>query len=458
MSDGYADRLTQRRNLGGQLGAPENYDDKDTVKAKLEQMVQMVQQAQKIIFFTGAGISTASGIPDFRGPNGVWTLKKQGKQLPENTTPFYAAKPTLTHMAIVGFLKEKKADYIISQNVDCLHLKSGIPRCSLAELHGNVFAERCPKCKTEYIRCFEQETVGKKLTGRSCEQEGCTGRLRDNILDWEDDLPEDEYSSSLAFAKNADLMIVLGSSLQVTPANDIPVETVRSGGQLVIVNLQETPKDKFANLIIRAKADDVMRSLTQSMGLQIPSYLRQERLIVKSQQLKPYQTQQGIKTRTRIYVYGQDGPEYPMPMIKQINMKIDGSDESIQSQYLGKKGCLPIQSEIEALPGGLTVTLQVQFVKEVDEDKRNESVELQLNLHDEVQFDQELTDQSQKAIEAIVELGFIVQYTDYETQSRLVGEKRKPFNSQLDESSMQPKRLHITAGGLIGVSPTNAQA
>ena len=123
-----------------------------------------------MVAFTGAGISTACGIPDFRGPSGIWTLQRAGQPLPRPKVSFTHAKPSLTHQVLVGLMSAGKLDYLVSQNVDGLHLRSGIPRAALAELHGNCFCERCPGCGAEYIRDFEVETVGFKRTGRRCTQ------------------------------------------------------------------------------------------------------------------------------------------------------------------------------------------------------------------------------------------------------------------------------------------------
>ncbi len=161
-----------------------------------------------------------------------------------------------------------KVRYVVSQNVDGLHLRSGVPRDQIAELHGNCFSERCPRCKKEYIRDFEIETVislvseglsisinllagsrraslseshlcesdnfnsaqvGFKPTGRKCSVEGCGGRLKDHILDWEDALPEDELIASENAASAADLAICLGTSLQITPACNLPLRTPKAG-------------------------------------------------------------------------------------------------------------------------------------------------------------------------------------------------------------------------------------
>ena len=103
---------------------------------------------------------------------------------------------------------------------------SGVPRERLAELHGNVFAERCRACGREFVRDFEMETVGFKRTGRRCD--GCGGALHDHVLDWEDALPPDELVASEEHAREADVALCLGTSLQITPACNLPLKAVRT--------------------------------------------------------------------------------------------------------------------------------------------------------------------------------------------------------------------------------------
>ncbi|GMQ07411.1 hypothetical protein CsSME_00051606 [Camellia sinensis var. sinensis] len=131
---------------------------------KIKKLALMIQKSKHLVVFTGAGISTSCGIPDFRGPKGVWTLQREGKDVHEASLPFHRAMPSMTHMALVEL---EKASFL-KFNVDSLHLRSGIPREKLAELHGNSFKEICSKCGVEYLRDFEVKTIGLKKTSRSC--------------------------------------------------------------------------------------------------------------------------------------------------------------------------------------------------------------------------------------------------------------------------------------------------
>lgn len=330
MSLGYAEKLSYREDLGGQLGAPEVFDTAAELEAKVEHLAQLVREAHNIVAFTGAGISTACGIPDFRGPSGIWTLQRRGQPLPRPKVSFALARPSFTHAALVSLMESGKLTYVVSQNVDGLHLRSGVPRARLAELHGNCFAERCAACGTEYIRDFEVETVGFKPTGRRCDAAGCGGRLHDHVLDWEDALPEDELETSERHAREADLAICLGTSLQITPACNLPLKTTRAyrgkpaPGKLVIINLQRTQHDKRAEgsggVVIRAKVDDVMRLLMVKLGTAVGPYIREDTVVVRHE----------IKGDTlKLAVHSRAGPKYAHPMVRSASFHVKGAAEAV---------------------------------------------------------------------------------------------------------------------------------
>ncbi|XP_070943068.1 NAD-dependent protein deacylase sirtuin-6 isoform X6 [Macaca nemestrina] len=173
----------------------EIFDPPEELERKVWELARLVWQSSHVVFHTGAGISTASGIPDFRGPHGVWTMEERGLA-PKFDTTFESARPTQTHMALVQLERVGLLRFLVSQNVDGLHVRSGFPRDKLAELHGNMFVEECAKCKTQYVRDTVVGTMGLKATGRLCTVakarglRACRGELRDTILDWEDSLPD----------------------------------------------------------------------------------------------------------------------------------------------------------------------------------------------------------------------------------------------------------------------------
>jgi mono-ADP-ribosyltransferase sirtuin 6 len=369
MSASYAERLSEYPNKG-LCGLPENYDTERSLSSKIVRLAQLMSQSSYTVALTGAGISTAAGIPDFRGPNGIWTkeqrrrqtqkksekrkrkrgveesnnsdddasdafeqqqqLKNEGQQKTSAITDFFTAKPTLTHRALAHLITRSKStssdqqlphqkchlQHIITQNIDGLHGKSpyAIPRNQLSILHGDIFTEKCSKCQIEYKRDFEIETIGLQPTGRLCDRrqkaaEGgdhpCNGQLIDTLLDWEDDLPEKDWAASQTECGKAELILCLGTSLRIEPAGrlcllgtDVGYDNAVTRREIVggvdddakkekgskrrqrrrqrnpkpkklgyvIVNLQETPYDNNATLVIRARVDDVMERLMWKMG------------------------------------------------------------------------------------------------------------------------------------------------------------------------------------------------
>ncbi|KAG9159966.1 hypothetical protein Leryth_005710 [Lithospermum erythrorhizon] len=273
MSLGYAEKLSYIEDVG-KVGMVEILDPPHILHQKIELLARMIQKSKHLVVFTGAGISTSCGIPDFRGPKGIWTLQRAGKALPEASLPFHRAMPGITHMALVELEKAGILKFLISQNIDGLHLRSGIPREKISEIHGNSFLEKCPSCGDEYTRDFEVETIGLKETSRKCSSAHCGKKLRDTVLDWEDALPVKEMNAAEKHCKMADVVLCLGTSLQITPACNLPLKCIRGGGKIVIINLQETPKDKKASLVIHERVDKIIRGVMAFLNLRIPPFVR----------------------------------------------------------------------------------------------------------------------------------------------------------------------------------------
>jgi mono-ADP-ribosyltransferase sirtuin 6 len=246
MSHQYADLLSKYDNKGV-LGAPELMDSQSDIESKAKMCAQLIREAKCCMIFTGAGISTAAKIPDFRGPNGIWTLEKKQKQLPDESTidmTFEDARPTFTHQCLKVFERHGLVKFLLTQNVDGLHPRFGYPVNVLAEVHGNVFVERCDRCNRQYFCDKPLQSVGRRPIGKSCSiyspDRVCRGKLCDFLLDWEDELPEPEFSLACKFAKVADLSICLGTSLQILPVANMPLLAKKNGGKFVTINLQKT--------------------------------------------------------------------------------------------------------------------------------------------------------------------------------------------------------------------------
>jgi mono-ADP-ribosyltransferase sirtuin 6 len=304
MSAGYAARLKDYPNKGV-CGLPESVDTPRALGLKIQRLASLMKQASPnnkeekradrpghrggvgggvgVVILTGAGISTAAGIPDFRGPRGVWTLEeetKQGRKRTDGTTSssplkrkrnpsgttssqamdFSRAKPTYAHRAIAALVREGDVSFCVTQNVDGLHQRSGLSRDKLAVLHGCAFTERCNACQAEYFRDFDVGGMSFQATGRTCDL--CGGPLFDTLLDWEDALPENDFDRATEECEAAELVVCLGTSLRIEPAGSLPTKCQ----SYVIVNLQVTPKDDDAAMIIRGRTDDVMKGVIEAFG------------------------------------------------------------------------------------------------------------------------------------------------------------------------------------------------
>lgn len=416
MSLGYAEKLSYREDLGGQLGTPEVQEGQHELQEKIHELYKLVRDSDNIIVFTGAGISTACGIPDFRGPQGVWTLQRAGKPLPKPKSSFTVARPSLTHMAIVALMRMGKVRYVVSQNVDGLHLRSGVPRDQIAELHGNCFSERCPRCKKEHIRDFEIETVGFKPTGRKCSSEGCSGRLKDHILDWEDALPEDELEASENAASTADLAICLGTSLQITPACNLPLRTPKAGGKLVIINLQATPKDKKASLVIHGKADEVMRGVMAHLAVPIPPFVREDSVTIAHQQEHP--SSKGYSFNIR--VSSVHGEKCPMPLAHSIDICFP-EHPGLQSATLRSQP-FQLRRTVEE-PGSYPVAIGLNLVEGID--KSTVSLQYTAEILSQEKFNEQTLNgnpggkrkRGRGAVEHTVIAKFVTQEVHYESSA-----------------------------------------
>jgi len=327
---GYCERLSYREDLGGTLGDPELDEPELNVAAKACALAEAIDIAEHLVAFTGAGISTSAGIPDFRGPNGLWTKQRRGEALPKASMPFEQACPSLTHQSLLALLHAGRLKYLVSQNVDSLHLRSGFPRAVIAELHGNCFAERCASCAAEYVRDFEVGSVGFQPTGRTCS--ACLGPLIDHCLDWDNALPEDELDLAEKHAGRADLALCLGTSLIVTPARDIPTRAIRKrkhkpeGGRLAIVNLQATPLDKRAALVLHASVDQVMLRVMSHLRLPIPAFCRHDTVIVLhdaplARPLHP-STHQDSRHSAQLRLQSAHGVGCPLPWLRAVEVRL----------------------------------------------------------------------------------------------------------------------------------------
>jgi NAD-dependent SIR2 family protein deacetylase len=232
--------------------------DEDLLK-RIQTLAHWLYESRYPVVFTGAGISTESGLPDFRGPDGLWTRRDKGLPPKPSRVSWEDVEPNKGHLAIMELQKLGKMKFLISQNIDNLHLKSGIKPELLAELHGNIRKLRCTGCD----RVFDPIT----------DQNGCDcgKELVSSVVDFGQPLPERDLMLSFEHSRNCDLFIVVGSSLVVTPAADMPREALRAGAGLVIINQGETPMDPHTDLRFHEAIGEILprviKRLKRLMGL-----------------------------------------------------------------------------------------------------------------------------------------------------------------------------------------------
>jgi NAD-dependent SIR2 family protein deacetylase len=236
------------------------------LQENIETVAQWILASKHIVAFTGAGISTDSGIPDFRGPDGVWTRRDAGLPAPRWKVRPDEVRPNRSHQALVELEALGKLQFLITQNTDNLHRESGLSGERIAELHGNGHLMRCIECDRQFTR---------KETGWGSGQWGpgyrtdlprpgqpacpaCSGRLISSVVNFGDPLPMKEIQQSRQHASKCDLMLVLGSSLVVQPAASFVGIALQSGARVVLINHGETPYDEVATLRLRTGISEVI--------------------------------------------------------------------------------------------------------------------------------------------------------------------------------------------------------
>lgn len=238
----------------------------------------LLKTSQRAVVFTGAGISTESGIPDFRGPNGLWTRFKpiyfddfvasaavrqsSWQQWFESGHDWLAATPNDGHLAVATLVAKGKVTAVITQNVDNLHQASGVPAGQVIELHGNATYAKCLSCQ----RSVEMDAVAQEFreTGAVGPCSQCGGIIKSATVSFGEMMPPEPMQSAEEATLACDLLIVLGSSLTVYPAAGFPEIARERGATLVIVNNEATDLDAQADLVIHAGIGETMKAVLVS--------------------------------------------------------------------------------------------------------------------------------------------------------------------------------------------------
>ena len=235
----------------------------------------MLDEAERVVPFTGAGISTESGIPDFRSPGGFWTTTQpipfdlflSSREMRDESWRrrfamedyFGKAKPTRGHLALASLYRAGKSPGVITQNIDNLHQAAGMPHEAVIELHGNTTFATCLDCAKRYELAFIRNRFEE--TGGRAPDCDCGGYIKTATVSFGQAIPEDAMLRAKAWAEDCDLFLAIGSSLVVWPAAAFPLHARKNGARLVIINREATEFDEIADLVIRNDIGDVLSPL-----------------------------------------------------------------------------------------------------------------------------------------------------------------------------------------------------
>ena len=249
------------------------------IQAHTQVIAEKITTARSVIVFTGAGMSTESGIPDYRSQGGLW----------DKFTPVYFdafmssetariqywdmrmdmekglknAQPNPGHMSIAQLYDTGHITAVITQNIDGLHQASGIPEDNIIELHGNTRRVRCMSCRTLISWDAAEQMI---LAGNKAPQCDCGGYLKPDTISFGQAMPEQETRQAVALSSQCDVFIVVGSTLLVQPAALMPEYALDAGAFLAIINLSPTPYDNRCQVLIKEKAGPVLADIAARVG------------------------------------------------------------------------------------------------------------------------------------------------------------------------------------------------
>lgn len=246
------------------------------IKGELAKLADLLSQSTDIVFFTGAGISTESGIPDYRSPGGLWSqmqpitfqefvvseearLEDWRRRFVMNAD-FDAAEPNIGHRFIAEMIGRGESSGVITQNIDGLHQRAGVASDKLIELHGNATYGHCLECRAEYELAWARDYIETKRSAPHCS--GCGGLVKAAVVSFGQAMPEAEMALGIDWARSCDLFVVLGSSLQVFPAASLPQIAKESGARLIVINRDATPLDSMADLVIHSFIGTVLKTVS----------------------------------------------------------------------------------------------------------------------------------------------------------------------------------------------------
>jgi NAD-dependent deacetylase len=245
----------------------------------IERAARIIRDGEKILVFTGAGLSTESGIPDFRSPGGIWdrydpqdfyfqriisderAREKYWKMSSEYYVTMRDARPNSAHLAVRGLEDMGKLLAVVTQNIDSLHQRAGNSPEKIIEIHGTAFSVSCLSCGKKYGR---EEIEERLRTGEKAPHcDSCRGILKPSTVSFGQAMPEAEMAEAIRCAGECDVCMVLGSSLVVYPAASVPLHAAEEGAKLVIVNRDPTPLDSQAEVVIHESLGETLTRIME---------------------------------------------------------------------------------------------------------------------------------------------------------------------------------------------------
>jgi NAD-dependent deacetylase len=247
------------------------------IKAARTELRRVVAGMRAGLAFTGAGISTECGIPDFRSPGGLWTKNRPidfdeflASRAARNEAwrrrfameqAFGGAQPGRGHKALADLVADGRLIGVVTQNIDGLHQASGVPDGKLVELHGNSTYATCLDCGTRYELPWVR-TRFEAAGGAAPDCPDCAGPIKTATISFGQAMPAGEMARARKLSLACDVFLAIGSSLVVYPAAGFPIEAKRAGAELVIINREPTELDDFADLVIHADIGDVLDEIS----------------------------------------------------------------------------------------------------------------------------------------------------------------------------------------------------
>jgi NAD-dependent deacetylase len=254
------------------------------MKEEIAKIAEKIRGGGNNVAFTGAGISTESGIPDFRSQGGIWdkfrpvyfdefmssrdARREYWRRWAELYQGITRAKPNPAHQALAELHTMGLLQAVVTQNVDGLHQASGLPDEKVIELHGNTRRIRCMSCR----KVLPVDEIRKRLDeGDSAPVCQCGGYLKPDTISFGQAMPVAEVEKALALAQRSDFFLVVGSTLVVQPAAQMPFYAKNNGAFLAIINLSETPCDDMCDVLIRQKAGLALQQIVAAVEGRVTS-------------------------------------------------------------------------------------------------------------------------------------------------------------------------------------------